>query len=49
MTREGTVVFADGPGLTWFVIDERGLATGRLTLAEFGSNRLVRVSTLRRP
>jgi hypothetical protein len=49
MTRDGTVVFADGPGLTWFVIDEPGLATGRLTLAEFGSNGHVRVSTLRRP
>jgi hypothetical protein len=49
MTRDGTVVFADGPGLTWFVIDEPGLANGRLTLAEFGSNGHVRVSTLRRP
>ncbi|KAB8204099.1 hypothetical protein BDV34DRAFT_226840 [Aspergillus parasiticus] len=49
MTRDGTVVFADGPGLTWFVIDAPGLATGRLTLAEFGSNGHVRVSTLRRP
>ncbi|CEJ57727.1 hypothetical protein PMG11_06411 [Penicillium brasilianum] len=49
MTRDGTVIFADGPGLTWFVIDERGLATGRLTLADFGSNGLVHVSTLRRP
>ncbi|KAK6832112.1 hypothetical protein RU639_002554 [Aspergillus parasiticus] len=38
MTRDGTVVFADGPGLTWFVIDAPGLVTGRLTLAEFGSN-----------
>lgn len=38
-----------GPGLTWFVIDAPGLATGRLTLADFGSNGHVRVSTLRRP
>ncbi|KAJ5670162.1 uncharacterized protein N7477_005525 [Penicillium maclennaniae] len=49
MTRDGTVVFADGPGLTWFVIDTPGLTTGRLTLAEFGSNGCIRVSTLRRP
>ncbi|GJP90616.1 hypothetical protein CBS115989_10191 [Aspergillus niger] len=49
MTRQGTVVFADGPDLTWFVIDAPGLATGRLTLVEYGSNGDVRVSTLRRP
>ncbi|KAE8329807.1 hypothetical protein BDV39DRAFT_191107 [Aspergillus sergii] len=39
MTRNDTVVFADGPDLTWFVIDAPGLATGRLTLAEFGFQR----------
>ena len=49
MTRDGTGVFADGPGVTWFVIDEPGLATGRLTPAKFGSNGHFRVSTLRRP
>jgi hypothetical protein len=49
MTRDGTVVFASGPGLTWFVTDEPGLTTGRLTLAQFGSNGNIRVSTLRRP
>ncbi|KAJ5948569.1 hypothetical protein N7454_001876 [Penicillium verhagenii] len=49
MTRAGTVVFADGPYYTWYVIDEPGLLTGRLTLAEFGSNGSVRASTLRRP
>ncbi|GKZ56347.1 hypothetical protein AnigIFM49718_001592 [Aspergillus niger] len=49
MTRQGTVVFADEPDLTWFVIDAPGLATGRLTLVEYGSNGDVRVSTLRRP
>ncbi|GKZ68301.1 hypothetical protein AnigIFM50267_002979 [Aspergillus niger] len=49
MTRQGTVVFANGPNLTWFVIDAPGLATGRLSLVDFSSNGHVRVSTLRRP
>ncbi|KAE8420130.1 hypothetical protein BDV36DRAFT_307184 [Aspergillus pseudocaelatus] len=49
MARDGTVVFADGPDLTWFVIDAPELVTGRLTLVEFGSNGQARVSTLRRP
>ncbi|RAH51923.1 hypothetical protein BO85DRAFT_473108 [Aspergillus piperis CBS 112811] len=49
MTRQGTVVFDNGPNLTWFVIDAPGLATGRLALVDFSSNGHVRVSTLRRP
>ncbi|KAJ5623527.1 hypothetical protein N7490_012132 [Penicillium lividum] len=48
MTRSGTVVFADGPDYTWYVIDEPGLTTGRITVAEFGSNGSVRDSTIRR-
>jgi hypothetical protein len=48
MTRCGTVVFADGPDYTWYVIDEPGLATERITVAEFGSNGSVRNSTIRR-
>ncbi|KAF7167883.1 hypothetical protein CNMCM5623_001030 [Aspergillus felis] len=49
MTRCGTVVFADGPDYTWYVIDAPGLATGRITIVEFGSNGHVRESILRRP
>jgi hypothetical protein len=49
MTRDGTVVFAEGPYYTWYVIDEPWLLTGRMTLAEFGSNGNVRASTPRRP
>ncbi|KAL3479704.1 hypothetical protein BJX99DRAFT_244642 [Aspergillus californicus] len=49
MTRQGTVVSADGPDLTWFVIDAPGLAMGCLAMVEFGCNGAVRVSTLRRP
>lgn len=48
MTRSGTVVFADGPDYTWYVIDEPGLATGRITIAEFGSDGSVRDSIIRR-
>ncbi|KAJ5936333.1 hypothetical protein N7454_005631 [Penicillium verhagenii] len=48
MTRSGTVVFADGPDYTWYVIEGPGLATGRMTVAEFGSNGSVRDSLVRR-
>ncbi|KAJ5771754.1 hypothetical protein N7520_002283 [Penicillium odoratum] len=48
MTRSSTVVFADGPDYTWYVINSPGLATGQITVAEFGSNGSVRDSTIRR-
>jgi hypothetical protein len=48
MTRSGTVVFADGPDYTWYVIEEPELATGRMTIAEFGSDGSVRDSIVRR-
>ncbi|KAJ5754655.1 hypothetical protein N7533_004198 [Penicillium manginii] len=48
MTRSGTVVFADGPDYTWYLIEGPGLATGRMTVAEFGSNGSVRDSLVRR-
>ncbi|KAJ5443564.1 uncharacterized protein N7458_007436 [Penicillium daleae] len=49
MTRRGTVVFADGPDYSWYVIDAPGLATGQMAIVEFGSNGQVRDSILRRP
>lgn len=48
MTRSGTVVFAEGPDYTWYMIEEAELARGRLTIAEFGSNGSVRNSIIRR-
>lgn len=49
MTRCSALVFTNAPDHTWFVIDAPGLATGRLTLVEFGCNGHVCISTLRRP
>ncbi|GIK03451.1 hypothetical protein Aspvir_007522 [Aspergillus viridinutans] len=49
MTRSGTVVFANGAGYTWFVIDQTGLETGRMALVEYASNGDIKASTLRRP
>ncbi|KAJ5910792.1 uncharacterized protein N7473_000095 [Penicillium subrubescens] len=49
MTRRGTVVFADGPDYSWYVIDTPGLAIGQMAIVEFGSNGQVRDSILRRP
>ncbi|KAF7617370.1 hypothetical protein AFLA_005411 [Aspergillus flavus NRRL3357] len=37
MTRQGTVVF-NLPGHAWFVVDSPGLATGRITIVDFGSS-----------
>ncbi len=49
MTRRGTVVFADGPDYTWYVIDALGLARGQMAIVEFGSSGQVRDLILRRP
>jgi hypothetical protein len=49
MTQGGTVVFADEQEYTWYVIDAPGLATGWMTLTEFGSNGNIRAFTLRQP
>ena len=41
-------MFADGPDYTWYVIEEPELATGRMMIAEFGSDGSVRDSIVRR-
>lgn len=48
MTNTGTVLFIDLYDYLWFVIDQSGLETGRLTLLQFQPNRQIQASTLQK-